>query len=202
MYVELTQGSTIGSGFTPTSFNLTSGQTYTITAESYANAYFNEWSNEACSPSQSVTANGSQITLTALYTTTEQSCGSTSSSNGITVTANRIPASYWAPCFALVCSLGTGPGASMYFVLYNSAGGIVATGFADENGYTFTGLNPSQTYYVYAANCDSCHGADHDVVFEYWNNNTSLTTNPIAATVGKTLNAWYSCTNQCSGESA
>jgi hypothetical protein len=200
MYIELTQGSaTVGTGFTPTSFSVTAGQTYTVTAESYTNAYFNEWSDGVCSSSRSVTATSSQIALTAVYTTTQQSCGSTGSSSGITVTANRIPASYWAPCFALVCSAGTGPGATMYFVLYDASGSIVATGFADENGYTFTGLTSGATYYVYPADCDMCHGANHDVVFQYWNGNPSMTTRPLAVTVGETVNAWYSCTNNCAG---
>jgi len=198
LYVILAQsGQTVGTGFTPTSFSVTSGQTYTVTAESYTNAYFNEWSDGVCSSSRSVTAASGQTTLTALYTTTLQTCGG-SSSNGITVSAHRIPASYWAPCFALVCSAGTGPGASMYFVLYDASGNIVATGFADENGYTFTGLNPGQTYYVYPADCDLCHGSTHNVIFQYWGNDVS-TTRPLAATVGANLQAWYSCTNGCTG---
>jgi len=198
MYIILTQsGSTVGSGFTPTSFSVTSGQTYTVSAESYTNAYFNEWSDGVCSSSRSVTASSSQTTLTALYTTTQQTCNG-GSSNGITVSAHRIPASYWAPCFALVCSAGTGPGASMYFVLYDASGNIVQTGFADENGYTFTGLTPGATYYVYPADCDLCHGSTHDVLFQYWGNDVS-TTRPLAATVGANLEAWYSCTNGCSG---
>jgi len=116
-------------------------------------------------------------------------------SAGITVYAHRIPASYWDPCFATTCSAGTGPGASMYFELWDSLGNVVQSGYADENGYTFSGLTAGTTYYVYPADCASCHGSSHDVVFQYWGD--SSTVRPMAATEGVTLDAWYSCTNNC-----
>jgi hypothetical protein len=116
-------------------------------------------------------------------------------SGGITVSANRIQASYWDPCFATTCSAGTGPGTTMYFVLYDSSGNVVQTGFADEHGYTFSGLNPSATYYVYPDDCNACHGSMHDVVFQRWGDGGTV--RPIAATVGSSLDAWYSCTNNC-----
>ena len=119
-------------------------------------------------------------------------------SAGITVFASRIPASYWAPCFATTCSAGTGPGATMYVALYDSAMNLLQSGYADEHGYTFTGLTPGVTYYVYADDCDMCHGTFHDVVFQYWGN--GMTTRPIGVTVGSSLDAWYSCTAQCTGE--
>ncbi|HEV2193848.1 MAG TPA: fibronectin type III domain-containing protein [Nitrosopumilaceae archaeon] len=131
----------------------------------------------------------SQPSNTASATTTAKSAG-------ITVSAHRIPAFYWDPCFATKCSAGTGPGASMYFGLYNSSGKVIQTGFADENGYTFSGLNASATYYVYPADCNMCHVSNHDVVFQYWGDNHS-TVRPRAATVGASLDAWYSCTNNC-----
>jgi hypothetical protein len=132
------------------------------------------------SPSNSVTA-----------TTNSQSIG-------ITVYAHRIPASYWDPCFASECSAGTGPGATMYFGLYDSSGKLVQEGFADEHGYTFSNLNPSATYYVYPSDCGYCHITFHDVVFEYWGDNHS-SERPRAATVGANLHAWYSCSNNCAG---
>jgi hypothetical protein len=119
--------------------------------------------------------------------------------DGITVYADRVPASYWAPCFATTCALGTGPGAAMWVVLYSSSGSVVQTGFANENGYTFTGLNPGATYYVYPSDCDNCHGSTHDVLFSYWGDNISSTTRPLAVIVGTSVDAWYICTNGCSG---
>jgi hypothetical protein len=200
MFILVQQsGQTIASGYTPVSFALSSDQTYTITAEDYTNAYFYQWSDNVCSPSRSVTlSSGSQTVLNAGYTTTAQAAPNCGSSTGITVYASRIPASYWAPCFATVCSAGTGPGATMWFALLDSSGNIIQTAFSDENGYTFTGLTPGATYYVYPGDCGSCHGSTHDVIFEYWGNNLG-STRPLAVTVGESLDAWYSCTNGCAG---
>ena len=202
MYVYLQlDGSTVASGFTPVSFALTGSGSYTVTVDDYTNAYFYQWSDGSCAITRSVSSAG---TLNAIFSTSQElppSCTTSSgggSPSGITVSANRIPATYWAPCFALVCNLGTGPGATMFFVLSDASGNVVATGFVDENGYTFTGLTPGATYYVYPSDCDSCHGSTHDVVFDYWGNDVS-TTRPLAVTVGESVAAWYSCTNGCSG---
>src|SRR5487761_369894 len=130
---------------------------------------------------------------TALCCTTSTSTSPYSTSSGfsgdVTVYAHRIPSSYWAPCFALVCSAGTGPGVTMYFALFDSAGNVVQTGFANENGYNFTGLNPSASYYVYASNCDSCHGASHDVNFSHWGN--GATAQELEVSAGQSVDAWY-----------
>ncbi len=195
------RGNMLATGFTTKTFTQTiAGQTYGIRAESYGSCAFSSWSNGVTADPMTFTTSGGAQSFTAAY-----NCGSSSSGNssaGITVTANRIPADYWAPCFALICSRGTGPGASMFFTLYDSNGRVVATGFADEHGFTFTGLEPSATYYVYPADCDNCHGSTHDVLFQYWANgsgNEINYTRPLAVTVGETVNAWYSCTNGCGG---
>jgi hypothetical protein len=87
----------------------------------------------------------------------------------------------------------------MWVVLYNSSGSVVQTGFANENGYTFTGLIPGATYYVYPADCDNCHGSTHDVLFAYWGD-ANDTTRPLAVIAnGTSVDAWYTCTNGCSG---
>lgn len=116
----------------------------------------------------------------------------------ITVYAHRIPASYWDPCFAATCSAGTGPGATMYVELYDSSMNLVQSGYANENGYTFSGLNPLEKYYVYPDDCDNCHGSPHDVVFTYWGD-THTNDRPRQSTTGEQLHAWYSCTNNCAG---
>ncbi len=147
------------------------------------------------SGSNSTSGSGSNSTSGSGSNSTSGSGGSTSST-GITVFAHRIPASYWDPCFAATCDQGTGPGVTMWIALYNSTGGYIEGGFADEHGYTFPNLNPSATYYVYPTDCDNCHGSPHDVVFQYWGDNHS-SQRPRAATVGQDLHAWYSCTNSC-----
>jgi hypothetical protein len=84
----------------------------------------------------------------------------------------------------------------MWVVLYDSSGNVVGTGFSNENGHTFSGLNPSSTYYLYPADCDSCHGSNHDVLFNHWGD--SSTTRPLAVMAnGVFLDAWYTCTNTC-----
>ena len=118
-----------------------------------------------------------------------------SGSGRITVYAHRIPADYWEPCFAANCTAGTGPGTTMYFELRDSSGNLVQDGYADEHGYTFSGLNASATYFVYPTDCESCHGSLHDVVFQYWGDNSTV--RPFAAMLESSLDAWFSCTNSC-----
>ncbi len=100
----------------------------------------------------------------------------------ITVYAYRIPSEYWGPTF-------TGANAQMYFVLYNSTGNIVRTGFADENGYTITGLDSDEQYYIYPTDCNSCHGGDHDVVFRHWEDGS--TDRPRPVNTGASVGAYY-----------
>jgi hypothetical protein len=82
--------------------------------------------------------------------------------------AHRVADPAWAACFALTCDAGTGPGASMYFVVYNSSGTIIANGFADETGTVIKGLSVGSTYYVYPTDCNLCHNSTHNVVFDHW----------------------------------
>jgi hypothetical protein len=193
-FIALEQnGKVVASGFTPTVLTVTVGQKYAVQADGYGSCTFSKWSDGvSIDPRTFVAANGSNP-FTAIY-----NCG-TISPGTITVYAHRVPAYYWAPCFATTCSAGTGPGATMWFVLRNSTGGIVATGFANENGFTFTGLNASASYSVYPADCDSCHGSTHDVLFAYWGDNNSTVRPRTVVANGTSLNAWYVCTNGCAG---
>src|SRR5579885_1173060 len=205
MYIVLSQnGATVNTGFTPTSFTVTSGQQYTVTAEDYGSASFSHWQDGTTSRSITVTAGAA---LTAVYTNNGSGSGSgTSTSSGgsggdgtgpspagsdsITVYAKRIPSSYWAPCFATSCSAGTGPGAKMFFSLEDSSGNVVQTGFADENGYSFTGLNPQAQYYlVYPSDCDYCHNDPHNVVFSHWQDGS--TDRPRAVDLGQSVTAYF-----------
>ena len=99
-----------------------------------------------------------------------------------------------APCG----SSCTGPGAAMYVTLYDANGKAVATGFADENGHTFTGLTAGATYYLYPSDCDLCHGSTHDVLFSYWGTGGNTRPLPVVAN-GGFHDAWYICTNGCGG---
>ncbi len=196
-------GAAVASGFTPAQFTLNNGQPYAVEVQGYGNYYFQYWSGTNSVNTPAPVSISSSTTLTAVLCSGPCSDASTAPSpaGGITVYANRIPASYWAPCFATVCSAGTGPGASMYFVLEDASGNVLQSGFANEWGLTFTGLTPGVTYYVIAENCNLCHGSTHDVVFNYWTGGTLGTTqstaDPIAVTSGSVVEAWYSCTNGC-----
>jgi hypothetical protein len=100
----------------------------------------------------------------------------------ITIYAYRMASEQWGPTF-------TGAGAQMYFVLYNSTGDIVWTGFGDENGQAITGLKAGEKYYVYPTDCNSCHESDHDVVFDHWQDGS--TERPRAVSVGESASAYY-----------
>jgi hypothetical protein len=188
-------GTQINSCLSPCSFTVNNGQTYQVGAASDVGKTFTHWQNDGSTGFETVKVptTSATISLTAVYT-----AGSGGGSGTITVYDHRVPASYWAPCFATMCSAGTGPGASMWVALYDSHGNVVATGFADENGHTFSGLSPGSTYLVYPADCNSCHGSTHDVLFDHWGNGS--TTRPLAVVAnGSAVDAWYVCTNGCGG---
>lgn len=207
-YVALLEGgSVVATGFTDATMATSAGASYAVQADSYGNCTFSNWSDGARENPRSFTATNGTTSFTAVY-----DCGAGVVEGGagpgtITVYDHRISASYWAPCFATTCTNPTascdasctGPGASMWVVLYNSAGTVVATGFSNEGGLTFSGLNSSATYYVYPSDCDLCHGSTHDVLFAYWGNNAT-SVRPLAVMANGTyVDAWYTCTNGCSG---
>jgi hypothetical protein len=192
-------GAVISTGFTPASFTLTNGQTYQVEVQGYGSYYFQYWLDTDFVNALSTVQTSSSLSVTAVLCSGACSDGSTAPSpkDGVTVYASRIPASYWANCFATVCSAGTGPGAAMYFVLEDSTGKVLQGAFSDEWGYTFTGLTPGVTYYLYPEDCDLCHGSTHDVIFQYWTGGSTV--RPLPVTVGAVEVAWFSCTNGCGG---
>ena len=215
-YVVLfgSSGSIVATGFTDATLTTTAGSAYGVQADGYGNCTFSQWSNGARSNPIAFVATIGTVSFTAVY-----NCGSSASVGGgvvgsggsgatsgetgagpgtITIYDHRVPQSNWAACFALVCNAGTGPGASMWVVLYDSSGTLVATGFSNENGYTFAGLNPSATYYLYPADCTLCHSSTHDVLFNHWGDGSSTRPLAVAAT-GTFLDAWYICTSTCGG---
>ncbi len=205
--VLLEGGSTVATGFTTAIFTTNAGASYVVQADSYGNCTFSNWSDGVRGNPRPFTATSGSASFTAVY-----GCGSGGVEGGggpgtITLYDHRVPASTWAPCFASSCVNAqascdescTGPGAAMWVTLYDSTGTVVATGFSDENGLTFSGLNPSATYYLYPADCDRCHGSTHDVLFAYWGDNTTSTRPLQLIANGTYVDAWYTCTNGCGG---
>jgi hypothetical protein len=184
----------VATGVTTSTFAATSGTAYTLQVYAYGSCTFSHWKNGVLGNPMPFTATVGTLSFTAVY-----NCPGAIANNGsITIYDHRMPQSNWAACFALVCGAGTGPGASMWVVLYDSAGTIVGTGFSNENGLTFSGLNPSATYLVYPADCTLCHTSTHDVLFNHWGDGSA--TRPLAVTANDTsLIAWYNCTNTCGG---
>jgi hypothetical protein len=182
----------VAKGSTTATFTTTVGDSYTLTASNTASCSFSFWLAQTTTNGPlTITATSSSQSFTAVYDCNNG--GPTS----ITVYAHRIPAGYWAACYATVCAAGTGPGATMYFALYTSSGTLVSTGFANEDGMTFTGLTAGASYLLTADNCDSCHGSTHDVLFNHWGDNA--TSDPIELVAGSSVDAWYNCTNGCGG---
>jgi len=189
-------GQKLATGITPLTFTTTVGQSYEVKAGNGTG------SGGGCTPSFWVANSTTDLPVTFTATSSKETLPAAYDCNNggpttITFYAHRMPAGYWAACYATVCAAGTGPGASMYFALYNAKGTVVATGFANENGYTFTGLVAGATYYLQADNCDLCHGSTHDVLFNHWGNGNA--TDPIAIVAGSSIDAWYDCTNGCGG---
>jgi hypothetical protein len=130
VYTELEWNDTeVAVGYTPVSFNVTVGQTYTVTVSDSHNLYFNEWSNGWSVRVIPVVASSTQQSVTAVYTTTPQPPPSTPYSisvgsndlNGTTLTG--FPMQIW---------IG---------------------GYLIQNGstpYTFTNLEPGLQYQVVA----------------------------------------------------
>jgi hypothetical protein len=124
-YVEIDNpsGSVVATGYTSQTFNnLVAGASYRVQVDGYKSCSFSHWSNGA---------NGNPMNFTASSSTTFTAvmrCNTTGVETGygpgtITIYDHRIPASYWADCFATTCtnpldtSCGnncTGPGAAMW----------------------------------------------------------------------------------------
>jgi hypothetical protein len=192
--INVYDGSSALVASTPSPTTIWGGDTYAVGGS--ATTTTSTTSSTSSSTTTTATTTTSSTTVTSTSTTTSTTTTS-SVVGGIRVYAHRIPATYWDPCFASTCSAGSGPGVTMYFELQDSSGRLIQSGYADENGYTFTGLTPGVTYYVYPDDCTGCHGSTHDVVFNHWGDGSTI--RPRAATVGSSLDAWYSCTNGCGG---
>jgi hypothetical protein len=131
MYTELQQnGNIISSGYTPVSFPVSNGQNYTVTISNYGSNYFNQWSNGFSVRTIPVKANSSTTSLTAIFTTTQQSSPPTGYSitinskdlNGTTLTGFyidvRVNGNHIASGFTPVTIQNLEPGVQYQIVTY------------------------------------------------------------------------------------
>jgi hypothetical protein len=192
MWIEVYSGASASGeplfeGDTPEIFELDAGQ-YIVAMADFESNIFQGWQDSDQDRTREATLTTDE-TFTAIYSTDGSSPPledpnppPTSGPGSIVVFAHRIPNENWGPTF-------TSANAEMWYVLYNSTGWIVQSGFYDEEGTTITGLNDGETYYVYATDCDECHGDPHDVVFDHWEDST--TANPKAVATGDSAHAHY-----------
>lgn len=98
--------------------------------------------------------------------------------------AFRIPSEHWGPTFESA-------DAQMFFMIYNSNGMPVTVDFAAESGTTVK-LEQGKDFYVYAADCEKCHGDNHDVLFKHWKDpsNTERPRHIVAGETGE-LHAFF-----------
>jgi hypothetical protein len=70
MWVELhaANGATIATGFTPKTFQVTSGTQYTVYVANYKTTLFNHWDNGSTNPGRTITLTANTV-LTAYYST-------------------------------------------------------------------------------------------------------------------------------------
>ncbi len=82
-------------------------------------------------------------------------------SHSITIRAKRIQSEGWSEKF-------TDDGVGMFTAVYDINGNIIKTGYADERGFTVSGLE-DKLYFVYPADCNDCgNSKKNDIVFMQW----------------------------------
>ena len=90
----------------------------------------------------------------------EQDDDPADTSHSITIHAKRIKSEGWSGKF-------TDDKVGMFTAVYDIAGNLVKTGYADERGFTVKGLE-NKLYFVYPADCDDCNGSKNDILFKQW----------------------------------
>jgi hypothetical protein len=185
-------------GETAATFPLEAGD-YVVAVADFGTNIFQEWSDGETSRARVVQLQ-EDTSLTAIYSTDgtepagepdpnpdpdpvpDPSPPPTGGSGSIAVFAYRIPSEHWGDTF-------TGANAQMWITIHNSTGYAIFGHGTDEDGYTFTGLNEGEQYWVLAHDCVECHGDTHTVAFDHWGNGSTEMAR--LESTGVTLSAYY-----------
>ena len=160
-------GSSLGTGFTPSTYTLSSGVSYEIEASSYGPCTFDEWSNGATTDPTPITITSS-TTIYAIFS--GSSCGSQTGSTPSTYTLT-------------VDSENTlGNAVTGYSTaLLSSSGSSLGTGFTPS---TYT-LSSGVSYEIEASSYGPC-------TFDEWSNGATTDPTPITITSSTTIYAIFS----------
>ncbi|MFY3742093.1 MAG: hypothetical protein HMLIMOIP_002557 [Candidatus Nitrosomirales archaeon] len=163
-------------------FTLDSSQTYQVAVWGSGSYAFDHWSDTGSAERRRTISMEEDTYLTAVFKNTNSKPPLQPSDTSIIVYAKRVPNPSWGETF-------TSANAGMFIMLMDSSNAMIQKGIVDENGYAFTGLKKGATYYVYPADCDGCHGSEHDVDFRHWKDGS--TARPRAVTTGSSVEAYF-----------
>jgi hypothetical protein len=157
-------GAVVDSGYTLTTFPTTSGQLYSIRADSYGSCTFSDWAGGGSNNPMTFTAPASDQTFTAVY-----QCGS-SSGSGSSVAVSSVDQNG---------NMITG----YYTLLYDSSGSVQTTGYTPSTFATTAG----SAYSIQADSYASC-------TFTGWSNGVTTNPMSFTATSStQKFTAVYNC---------
>jgi hypothetical protein len=120
------------------------------------------------------------ITISGSSGSSKPSTGKSYSS--MTIHAKRISSDWWSGKFA-------DDKVGMFVAVYDMKGKLVKSGFADESGFTISGLSDS-LYFIYPADCNDCNHSKNDVIFAQWEDGSK--DRPRLVPAGSDVTASYS----------
>jgi hypothetical protein len=163
-------GSSLGTGFTPSTYTLSSGVSYEIEASSYGPCTFDEWSNGATTDPTPITITSS-TTIYAIYS--GSSCGSQTGSTPPSVTVESVNQNG-----AAITGYET--------TLSSSSGSLISTGYTPES---FTDVTAGTSYEIALDSYGSC-------TFENWQDTgSSVDSRTVTANGAQTFVGVYDCTS-------